>query len=107
MNIDNIYSSYVTVEDVKENPKWVILGSKEEHSEKYNRDNIVLSLECGELKKDLTLNGTNAFSIATTLGTKETDDWVGATIEFHTPVEPTPQGRKECIRVKSVEKGKA
>ena len=106
MNIDDYYGSdFLTAEGVQEQKKWVILDSRIEHSEKYDKDRIVLSVEGNGVRKDWTLNRTNANKIAELLGTKETNDWVGATLTLYTVVVSVRGEEKQGIRVKEATKG--
>ena len=107
MNIDDYYGSdFLGAADIKETPTWVIVDSQVGQSEKYNKgkERIILTLEANEERKDWTLNRTNANKIAELLGSKHTEDWVGAKLTLYTVMVSVNGEEKEGIRVKTAEK---
>ena len=98
--MDDIYSSYLTADHVKEHGGEKVTVIKGVEARSFGeKKKLVLALDGFE--KDLVVNATNANEIAKIAGTKDYSKWVGVKVTLYSTKVQFRNEMVDAIRVKA------
>jgi len=90
---------YISATDVKEKATYTIVKAEEKFSDKYMKNQIILSIDNGSKTFLFSLNKTNLEILIYNLGL-DSDVWIGKQIELITLFIEIKKEQKEVIRIK-------